>query len=343
MLRVLILLTALLSSNLHAAIGKVTEEKGSGEIVRNKSKLGATMNTGVESMDNIVTAKGVVGITFEDNTKVRVTEHSKLVIDDFVYDPKSKGAGKLAMKVALGTVRYASGNIASENNKNVNIKTPTATVAVRGTAFSMTVDEVGGSMIILLPNADGTVGEIEVRTVVGAVVLNRAFQATITTLAEAKPMKPVLLNLTESMIDNMLIVKPPKEVVKALMEENIKPNDILAFNELDYNPLDEPAFKDDLKFSELNVNDLETNYLTNYLENVFDINAFRVGYNPVTQLYVIDRNTFWLIERRVKDLATIQINKDRGYDILLIQDGATLQIKNQDVTTNKITIKQGSK
>jgi hypothetical protein len=96
-----------------------------------------------------------------------VTEHSKLIIDDFVYDPKSKGAGKLAIKVALGTVRYASGKVAHENNKNVNIKTPTATIAVRGTAFTMTVDEVGQSMIILLPNIDGSVGEIEVKTSMG--------------------------------------------------------------------------------------------------------------------------------------------------------------------------------
>ena len=160
MLRVTVLLLLLLSIDCRAAIGTITEEKGSGEIVRNKSKLDAKLNGGVESLDSILTAKGVIGITFEDNTKVRVTEHSKLVIDDFVYDPKAKGAGKLAMKVALGTVRYASGSVAKENAQNVNIRTPTATVAVRGTAFTMTVDEVGASMVVLLPNADGTVGEI---------------------------------------------------------------------------------------------------------------------------------------------------------------------------------------
>ena len=81
--------------------------------------------------DTVNTTKGKVGITFTDNTRVEVNENSKLLIDDFVYDPKSKGAGKLAMKVALGTVRYASGAVAKENNKNVDIKTPTATVFER--------------------------------------------------------------------------------------------------------------------------------------------------------------------------------------------------------------------
>ena len=343
MLRVIILLLLSFSINCYASIGKITEEKGSNEIVRNKLRLDAKMNTGVESMDNVQTANGIVGITFEDDTKVRVTQHSKLVIDDFVYDPKSKGAGKLAMKVALGTVRYASGNIAKENNKNVDVRTPTATVAVRGTAFTMTVDEVGSSTIILLPNQDGTVGEIEVRTAMGSVTLNKAFQATHAGLAEAKPLAPVILNLNESMIDNMLIVKPPKEIVKALVDENAKDNNILSYNALDYNPLNEQVYKDELKFNELNINDLDTNYLTNALENIFDISSFPVGYNPQTQLYILDRNTYWYIERRVKDMATILINKDRGYDITLIQDSTTLYIKNQDATTNKIFIKQLSR
>ena len=108
MLRVILLLLILLSTNSFAAIGKITEEKGLGEIQRQKSKIDAVLNVGIESMDNVSTGNGVVGITFEDNTKVRVTENSKLLIDDFVYDLKKKGAGKLALKVAMGTVRYAS-------------------------------------------------------------------------------------------------------------------------------------------------------------------------------------------------------------------------------------------
>ena len=136
---------------------------------------------------------------------------------------------------------------------------------------------------------------------------------------------------------------PPKEILKAIAEDNPQTVDLLAYNALDYNPLNESVFKDELKFNELNINDLDINYLTNALENVFDINTFQVGYNNTTQLYILDRNTYWYIERRVKDMATILINKDRGYDITLIQDGTVLYIKNQDSTTNKIYIKQGNK
>ena len=300
------------------------------------------MNVGVEAMDSIQTARGVIGITFEDDTKVRVTEHSRLVIDDFVYDPKSKGAGKLAMRVALGTVRYASGGVAKENSKNVNIKTPTATVAVRGTAFTMTVDEIGQSMVILLPNADGSIGEIEVSSAMGSVVLTQAFQATHVSMAEVKPMKPVLLKLTESAIDNMLIVSPPREIIRQLLEDNQTANDPLAFSELSRNSLDVVVWRDNLKFDELNINALDTDYLTNELDFLL-MNKFIVGFNPATQVYVIDRGNNWQVDRQITQAATILINKERGYEIILVQDRATVTIQNQDNATNKIFIKQVSK
>lgn len=294
-------------------------------------------------MDVVQTGNGVVGINFEDNTKVRVTENSKLVIDDFVYDPNKKGAGKLALKVASGTVRYASGSIAHDNSKNVAVSTPTATIAVRGTAFTMTVDEIGQSLIILLPNKDGSVGVIDVSTAMGTVTLNQAFQATLTTSAEVKPAKPVLLALNESMIDNMLIVKPPKEIIRQQQEQINNSGSALVFTGLDQNALNVPVWKDAWAgFNELGINELDISYLNNALDNILMSN-FQVGYNGLTQVYIFDKNTYWQVTRSVSQKATILINKDRGYAVTLIQDGSTVQLQNQDQTTNNIFIKQVAK
>lgn len=294
-------------------------------------------------MDVVQTGNGVVGINFEDNTKVRVTENSKLVIDDFVYDPNKKGAGKLALKVAMGTVRYASGNIAHENNKNVAVNTPTATVAVRGTAFTMTVDEVGQSLIILLPNKDGSVGAIEVSTAMGTVFLNQAFQATFTTSSEVRPAKPTVLSLNESMIDNMLIVKPPKEILQRIQEQVNNSGSALNFSGLDVNALDVPVYKDVwAKFNELDINVLDTDYLSNALDNSL-LTAFSVGYNSSSQVYIFDKNSHWQVQRNVGHNATILIAKDRGYDMTLIQNNVTIQMQNLDQTSNTIYIKQVAK
>jgi hypothetical protein len=152
------------------------------------------------------------------------------VIDDFVFDPKSSDAGKLAMRVGMGTVRYASGQIAKNNPQRVNIKTPTATVAVRGTDFTMTVDEAGHSLVILVPSCKDPrdvktyeleeqrcrVGSIEVSTSAGSVTLNQAFQGTYVQSATQAPTPPAIINTVESKISNNLILIKPTEIQRAI-------------------------------------------------------------------------------------------------------------------------------
>jgi len=175
--------------------------------------------------DAVRTTQGKVGITFEDQTRVQVNENSKLVIDDFVYDPKSK-SGKVALNMALGTVRYASGQIAKNSPQAVSVNTPSATVSVRGTDFTATVDELGRSTIILLPSCPSDrntrtvqdieaickTGEITVESDAGQVVLNKPFQATRVDSRSAIPTPPAILKLSEGAINNMLIVAPPPEL-----------------------------------------------------------------------------------------------------------------------------------
>jgi hypothetical protein len=224
----------------------------------------------------------------------------------------------------------------------VAINTPTATIAVRGTAFTMTVDEIGQSMVILLPNLDGSVGEIEVRTAVGSVVLNQAFQATVTTSNEIKPLKPVVLLINESAITNMMIVKPPKEITQKLIEDN-KSGSSLDFNGLDKDALSVRVFIDPYaKFNELDVDALLIEYLANALEDAFAVGTFAPGYNSQNQVYIFDKQTNWMVQRSVKHSATLLLNKDRGYNITLVQDGTTVKLQSADTTTNKIFIKQGA-
>ena len=183
-------------------------------------------------MDTYVTGACSSNITFKDDTKLRVTENSRLVIDDFVFDPKASDAGRLAVKVGMGTVRYASGQIAKNNPQRVAVNTPTATVAVRGTDFTMTVDETGESLIVLVPSCKDEseqkkfeleenrcrVGSIEVRTQAGVVVLDKAFEATYVASAMGTPTPPVILNTVEGKINNSLILVKPGEVSDAIKE-----------------------------------------------------------------------------------------------------------------------------
>ena len=179
-----LILIALVASPAHSKVGEIGQIKGSGVLERDGSVvIDGDAGVGVLSMDEAVTANGTMRIDFIDETRVELTEQSRLIIDEFVYDP-ANDVGSLSIKASLGTVRYASGQIAKKYKQNVKIRTPSATIGVRGTDFIMVVDEMGGSMITLLPSCDTLgmcyVGEIEVMTDAGFVVLNQAFQATAT-------------------------------------------------------------------------------------------------------------------------------------------------------------------
>jgi hypothetical protein len=209
----------LLATSAWADIGSVTESSGTAIIKRGKDTIQIVKGTEIKTNDKVETKNGKVKIVFKDNTNVTVTESSSLIIDDFVYDPKS-GAGKLGLKAAAGTVRYVSGSIAKDP-KNVKINTPTAAIAVRGTDFVMAVSETGASMIMLMPTCEleqninlkglscGS-GAIDVETPSGIVQLTRPYQATLVETLNGVPSPAVIVALNGMAIGNNLMVSPPQ-------------------------------------------------------------------------------------------------------------------------------------
>jgi len=337
-----------------AAIGSVVKQDGVTSVERDGEESALEKDSDIMFKDNVITGKGNIGITFVDDTNVAVSPQSKLVIDEFIYDPSAPSASKLVMNIAAGTVRYASGNIAHLDNQNVDIRTPTAKILVRGTAFSMTVDEIGQSLIILLPNVDGTVGEIAVESDIGQVVLNRAFQATTVGSREQKPSAPKILDLTESMINNMLIIRPPKkkEEESASREKNKKKtllNNLLdEQRELDKNYLDEEVEEG---FTRLDVDFLLQNFLANILEElnkaykkkkiVISNQDGRVaGYNPNTLVTtLIEGSEVTLLREWDNTNIEITINQsDGGHKINIDQKGSVVPEIYTDETTFNNTI-----
>lgn len=314
--------------------------------------------------DQIKTAQGKVGITFQDDTKVQVNENSRLVIDEFVYDPKASKGGKLAVNVAAGTVRYASGQIAKNSPQNVAVNTPTATIAVRGTDFTATVDELGASTIILLPSCppgfkdierDCKTGKIEVITDVGKVLLDRPFQATKVESRGVMPLKPVILKIGEDAINNMLIVAPPKE-----FKEDKTTIKAQAKGALDVDFLKETGLTNalDAQQKDTFVDKLSRNFLdTDFLANVLDIlnaqlaaqlNLLNTQKNSLLPDYIATSG----VVAEVDDLS-VTLSRDDGsnrqsvtvpktQNTLIIQQQGSVEIRNRvnAAGTTTITLRQ---
>lgn len=315
----------------HAAVGKVEQQMGSAEVLRSGDKKSSEVGFDIEMRDEVRSGNGIVGIGFEDKTKVRVDKHSKLVIDEFVYDPKKPNASKLGLKIALGTVRYASGLIAKQNQQSVSIRTPTASIGVRGTAFSMTVDEIGRSLVILLPNPDGTVGEIAVTSDVGTVIMNKAFQATLVTATEKSPAKPVILDLSEAQINNLLIINRPKKIEKEYTKDE-ETNNLLDFNELDIDLLAVNELEEEqLAFTRLDFNLLDVDLLANILD-ILNRRLYeqtdRFPTNPIVAGVYEEGNT------------QIFGGEQEDWEIYRQVDGRVVSIKTPSTQDTRITLRQ---
>ena len=335
-----LLCSFVLTVNSWASIGNVILHEGTGAVERTDGEEAVTeIDLDVFSYDTVRTGKGKTAIEFVDETRVDITQHSKLVIDEFVYDPAS-GTGKLSLKAGLGTVRYASGQIAKNSKQNVLIQTPTATIGVRGTDFAMTVDEIGSSTIILLPscNTDGKcyVGEISVESDAGQVIMNQAFQATVVDTVASVPMRPVILSLEEDMINNLLIISKPKEIQE--QQDNSSYNAVanaLDIDFLEFDDLNVDALEEEIEnwATGLDIDFLEQNFLVDILKQIneelakqmrseFDkkVEGQRFGKDPTTGIILLDEDPHfvWSREDAAGNFIELRLDKENTY-ILNVQ------------------------
>ena len=323
------------------SIGNVDKLEGKGVIDRDKTDITLEEELPIEQYDTVKTGNGKVGILFIDDTRVDVTQHSKLIIDEFVYDPNTK-KGKLNLSAKLGTIKYASGQIAKTSRQDIIITTPTATIGVRGTDFSMTIDELGSSTIILLPSCDVNgnclVGEISVESAAGQVILNQAFQATQVFVPENPPTPPVTLDLEIDMISNMLIVAKPKNLEDEDYVKKIKAVadaldiDFLEIDDLNQDYLEE---EEDLYVTGLDIDFLQQNFLADILKqineelaeqmrNEFDkqqerksIEGITLGKDPETGVIILDESPEWVWIREDASGAYIELRLDQEYGYIL--------------------------
>ena len=360
----LLILFLVASSNVCAEIGEISELRGNGEILRQSEgdKLLATLALDIFSYDDIRTGNGRIAVKFVDESIIRLTEHSKIIIDEYIYDP-DPSKSKLALRMASGTARFITGALGKIDKQNIKIRTPSATVAVRGTDFTTTVDELGRSLVILLPNPDGSSsGEITVETMAGLEVLNKPYQATMVSMSESPPTKPVtLVNMTLNFIDNLLIVNPPDEVQQAVDEQsqsstNVLDVDLLEENDLDDNDLDKDELEEEI--TRLDIDLLAVDFLQDLLEMMettaaggkdkgsegeidgVKLEGILPGFDQDAQVYSFVDGEILSLVRQVENTVDLELDKSGGYNIQILSAGKLINITVNGGGENEIIINQ---
>tara|TARA_Y100001937_G_scaffold56509_1_gene77662 strand:+ start:4558 stop:5709 length:1152 start_codon:yes stop_codon:yes gene_type:complete len=327
----LTILSTLLISGISFAnpIGDIVEQSGSGYITRDKEQLDNPVGTEIVLKDEAQTVNGRMKIVFLDNEVLDMTEHTYAYIDEAYYDP-DPNLSKMSIQMVQGTARFTSGLGKRINKANVNVSTPTAQISIKGTDFTTTVDEIGRSLVILLPDEETgeSSGIIEVSNLGGVVVLDQPYQATVVATLDTPPTSVLTIsNITPNMIDNMFIVNPPPEVKQALEEdyrdEQNQDQGILDVDFLEFNELETDALADtteDLEFSELDIDFLDVDFLTDLLDVVPELERTTVQLRDVQesagQIGNID-----LIG------AAFGFNKDSQYNVF-VRDGDLVFFRN---------------
>ncbi len=333
-----------------SSIGGIVESTGVGSLVRESSdEVTADVGQEIELNDTAQTAKGRMLIKFLDDAELSLIEHTKVFIDKVYYDP-NPSKSKMVMKMALGTARFASGRLGMVDKKNIDISTPTAQIAVRGTDFTTTVDELGRSLVILLPDEWGEPsGEIIVSNEAGSITLTEAYAATMVSSVSSIPTQKVIIdNITSATIDNMFIVNPPREVREAIEEQLAdEKNDDMGALDFDYLAFDEleKDFDDYVgegEYTRLDFDALGGDYLTDVqdvveelirtmaeLEDVQDsqgsgkarlVNA-KWGYNPDSQYSVFEEDGGIAFYRNVNGVISIRFLTGGGISLFTDVNG----------------------
>jgi hypothetical protein len=356
------LLVLLFAPTVFAEIGSISELRGIGGVKRTSvdEDLVASLNLQILSYDDVRTGNGRIAIEFLDDSVVRLTEHSSLVIDEFIFDP-DPSKSKLALNMASGTARFITGALGKINKENIRINTPTATIAIRGTDFTTTVDEIGRSLVILLPDANGnTSGEITVDSLAGTVVLNQPFQATMVSMSESTPTRPVVLaNMTLGFIDNLLIVNQPNEIEQAVEDQQQTSSNVLDADFLEENDLDDDSdlSKDELQeeVTRLDIDLLAVDFLQDLLEIIEDLGqkeeavseldgvkleGIVAGFDQQQQVYSFVDGEILNIFRAVENTVDLELDKSGAYNIEILTAGKQISVTVNGGGENEIVINQ---
>ena len=361
----LLIFLVVFCNSAYSQIGRISELRGNGEVLRESEEdsLRAEAELGILSYDDVRTGNGRIGIEFLDSSVIRLTEHSKIVIDEYIYDP-DPSQSRIALQMASGTARFITGALGRINKDRISIETPSASIFIRGTDFTTTVDELGRSLVILLPDASGnSSGEITVETMAGVEVLNQPYQATMVSVAESSPTKAVqLTNMSLAFIDNLLIVSPPEEVQQAIDEQSQSASNVLDVDFLEENDLDDDngLSEDELQeeITRLDVDFLSVDFLQDLLEMMEEISAGKKdqaeegeldgvqiegiipGFDQDAQMYSFVEGEVLAFFRQVENTIDLELDKSNAYNLQILSAGRQINIVINGGRDSEIIINQ---
>ncbi|MBF0168290.1 MAG: FecR domain-containing protein [Alphaproteobacteria bacterium] len=164
------------------SIGQVETLNGSVNVIHADGSKGVLhKGDAVFQGDVMQTAKGAsVGVLFVDKTSMSLGGEGRMVLDQMVFDPSS-GTGKSAFSLVQGTFSFVSGQISKSSPDAMVVRTPVATIGIRGTLGSGGYTPAQGLTVAVLSEGANGVGEVTISNAAGTQTINTANSAIMVT------------------------------------------------------------------------------------------------------------------------------------------------------------------
>ncbi len=95
-----------------------------------------SMRSEVESGDTLVTEKNTYAmVKFIDNSEITLKPGTTFKVEDFSYDAGKPDADSASFNLVKGGLRSVTGLLGKRNKEKFAMKTPSATIGIRGTTF----------------------------------------------------------------------------------------------------------------------------------------------------------------------------------------------------------------
>ena len=194
--------------------GIIKSVEGEASVVRGTRRLPATVHLELQSRDVVDTGPdGTVGIILRDNSLLSVGPDSEVSLDSFQIAAIQSSLG---ITFRRGTFSMATGQVARERAR-MRLRTSSAVIGVQGTQFALMADAIRPkrsvsfgfqdrdvyrppgreTLLVLLPDPEGEVGQVSLETVTGGQTLTEANAATGFSALSAPPRPPEVLPQSE--------------------------------------------------------------------------------------------------------------------------------------------------
>ena len=172
-IKILILTIILACGNLFAsAVATITAIKGDANIQREGKNITATLGARLQEKDSLITKENAkLQIIFADETIISIGKNSNFSIKEYIFEDKKEPIAKFEM--LKGAMRTITGKIGKIAPQKFTLQTKTTTLGIRGTNFSVIVEEDG------LCNAYCTYGAISA-TINGQInIINQGYYISV--------------------------------------------------------------------------------------------------------------------------------------------------------------------